>query len=244
MPQAGWCRECGEWVWVDPEGACQNGHDPECVGGIYDAEEKLPGVESIEPDFGVGDMPVELSGFNWGAFLLPLPWGVGFGVWSVVLLWTLMALVPLVLVVIVGAFGEDVLASNLVAVGIVAQVIASGIRLWIGANATTLLWRREHLRLELIENARPRFSVAKFVARQRTWARVGVWLTVFLLVGLGILVFATDPQIVQVREQQGLTPQDAGLSAFWLVAQIGLGLWLAAAMRKESVAPTPQPPEA
>ncbi|PKM06151.1 MAG: hypothetical protein CVV17_02490, partial [Gammaproteobacteria bacterium HGW-Gammaproteobacteria-7] len=168
MPQAGWCRECGEWVWVDPEGACQNGHGSECVGGIYDAEEKLPGIESIEqPDFGVGELPIELHAFNWGAFLLPLPWGVGFGVWSVVLLWSLMALVPLVLVVIVGTLGEDVLASNLIAVGIVAQVIASAIRLWIGSNATTLLWRREHLRLKLIESARPRFSVAKYVARQR-----------------------------------------------------------------------------
>ncbi len=239
MPRAGWCRECGEWVWVDPQGACQNGHSSECVGGIYDAEENLSGVEPGALDFGVGDFPSNLDRFNWGAFLLPLPWGVGFGAWTVVLLWMLMTTVPLTFAMIVGSFGEDALAANLLLVSLVGEVISGGIRLWIGASATRMLWAREQQRLKVVEGAKPRFGVSSYLARQAIWTRVGIGLTVLMIASLALLVFSTDPTVASMMEKQGITSQDAALSAFWLMAEAGLGLWLAAKMRQEGVVEPP-----
>lgn len=34
-PTAGFCSECGERVWLTPNGACSRGHDPECISGHY-----------------------------------------------------------------------------------------------------------------------------------------------------------------------------------------------------------------
>jgi hypothetical protein len=226
-------------VWVDPEGACQNGHGPECVGGIYDAEEKLPSVEPVEADFGEGDLPIGLHRFNWGAFLLPLPWGVGFGAWSVVTLWMLMTMVPIGLSVIVGSFGQDVFTANILTIGIVSEVISGGIRLWIGANANRLLWVREHMRLKFVEGSHPRFSIAKYLGRQRMWTHIGIWLTGFILMSLAFVGLSSDPIILQAREQWNIGPRDAALSAFWLVAEAGLGLWLAGKMRDERTVQLP-----
>jgi hypothetical protein len=209
------------------------------VGGIYEAEENLPGVSPVSLDFGVGDFPRELDRFNWGAFLLPLPWGVGFGAWTVVLLWMLMATVPLLFATIVGSFGKEALAANLLLVTLVAEVISGGIRLWIGANATKMLWAREQQRLRLVEGAQPRFGVTRYLARQRTWTGVGIGLTVLMIASLGLLVFSTDPMVASMMEKQGITSQDAALSAFWLVAEAGLGLWLAAKMRQEDAVEPP-----
>lgn|GEM_PF-3456236 len=37
MPRAAWCSQCGAFVWVRPDGSCQNGHGPESLTGTYDA---------------------------------------------------------------------------------------------------------------------------------------------------------------------------------------------------------------
>ena len=243
MPRAGWCRECGEWVWVDEAGGCQNGHGPECIGGVYEAEEKLPGIEPAEPGFGAGELPHDLNRFNWGAFFMPLFWSVGFGAWSVLWLWMIMATSPIVIVAIVGSFGEDVLAQNLLLVTVIAEVVAGAIRLWIGANANRLLWTRERLRLEFVEGARPRFSAVKFAARQRTWASVGVWFTLARLAGLALLAFSPEPLVAEALERQGATAQDVLLSGFWLLAEIALAWWLAGAMRRDAQ-PQELPPSA
>ncbi len=249
MPKAGWCRECGEWIWVDPEGGCQNGHGSECVGGIYDAEEKPTmstnsNIDDPAPafDFGVGDFPRSLDRFSWAAFLLPLPWAVGYGAWSVLTLWTLMALIPFVLVALVGSFGEEAVAANIMAINIVSEVAGGAIRLWIGANATRMLWTRERLRVEMIESAQPRFSITKYVSRQRVWVWVGVMITALSVAGLVLIAFSSDPVVVQFRDQASLEPRDAVLSGFWLIAQALLGLWLATKMREESAAPPLTPP--
>ncbi len=248
MPKAGWCRECGEWVWVGPEGGCQNGHGPECVGGVYDAAEKpapahtdMTKPTEVVLDFGVGDFPRALDRFSWAAFLLPLPWAIGYGAWSVLTLWTIMALIPFVLVALVGSFGEDAVALNIVAINIVSEVLAGGIRLWIGANANRMLWVREKFRLGLIEGARPRFSIDKFVGRQRTWVWVGAIIMALSVVGLALLALSTEPTVVQFRTEQSLEPRDAALAGFWLLAQIVLGMWLAAKMREESAEPALPP---
>ena len=31
MPLAGWCRECGDWVWVQDDGGCPAGHAADSV---------------------------------------------------------------------------------------------------------------------------------------------------------------------------------------------------------------------
>jgi hypothetical protein len=221
-------------VWVDADGACQNGHDAECVGGIYDAEEKLPSIEPVTPDFGSGEFPPPLDQFNWAAFLLPLPWGVAFGAWSVVALWVLMVTGPLAVAFLVLSFGEEVLEANALLVGLVGEFISGAIRLWIGANATRLLWTREQLRMQMVEGSKPRFGVSRYLARQKTWTYVGIWLTVIMLVGVGVIAFSTDPQLAAIMEAQRVRSDDALLSGFFLLAEIGLGLWLAAKMRAEN----------
>lgn len=34
-PQAGYCSECGESVWLTPNGNCTRGHGPECISNRY-----------------------------------------------------------------------------------------------------------------------------------------------------------------------------------------------------------------
>lgn len=34
-PQAGFCSECGETVWLTPNGNCTRGHGPECISNRY-----------------------------------------------------------------------------------------------------------------------------------------------------------------------------------------------------------------
>lgn len=34
-PQAGFCSECGESVWLTPNGNCTRGHGPECISNQY-----------------------------------------------------------------------------------------------------------------------------------------------------------------------------------------------------------------
>jgi len=52
VPRAAWCSQCGAFVWVRPDGSCQNGHGPEYLAGTYDAY-PAPGYSS-----GPGGAPV------------------------------------------------------------------------------------------------------------------------------------------------------------------------------------------
>lgn len=233
MPRAGWCRECGEWVWVDAKGACRNGHGPDCVTGIYDAREQE--IDDAEPTadrgFGSGEMPPELDRFNWGALLLPSIWGIVYGVWPVVTLWLLGLSTPVILMAIVGVAGPTAVSSAAVGISVVSQIIGITISLYIGASATRMLWRREQLRLEVL-GVPARFSVEKYRARQKVWTRVGVVFLVFSLFGLGIIGLGSDDVANQVRAQLQVGPWDAAIASVWLAAEIGLGLWLSAQMRK------------
>lgn len=38
MAQAAWCSACQRYVWVTPEGTCQNGHEAEFLAAFYDSE--------------------------------------------------------------------------------------------------------------------------------------------------------------------------------------------------------------
>lgn len=44
MPQAAWCSQCGTYVYVQPDGRCQNGHGAESLSHHYEAPE--PGAQA------------------------------------------------------------------------------------------------------------------------------------------------------------------------------------------------------
>lgn len=233
MSRAGWCRECGEWVWVDEQDACVHGHGAECVGGIYDAEPK-PEPVPREHGMGQGEMPAELKRFNWGAFFLPFFWGTAYGVWRIVYFWVLAFMSPLLLLMLVGLGGEAAMQASMTGVIVVSQIIAAVVRLWVGMSANTLLWQRESARLEAVAGAVPRFSTDRFASRQRTWLIVGIVITALSVMGLAVIALAPGEASEQVRSQLSLTPGEAGLSALWLTAEIVLGFWLAFKMKQES----------
>lgn len=238
MPRAGWCRECGEWIWVDEEGACQHGHGPECVAGIYDARPAVPDVS-----VGQGEPPASFNRFNWGAFLLPVFWGLAYGVWPVVSIWLLSLLVPLGLGMIAASGGSSAIESSAIGITIISEVASGIARLYIGANANRLLWSRERIRLELVEGSLPRVSVSRFVSRQRVWAIVGWSLMAFSIASVAVLALLDGEIASAARSQIGITKLDAAVSIVWLLAEIGLGVWLAIKMRQESTANPSAPAE-
>lgn len=204
-----------------------------------------PGEPTIEPPvaapidpevlgFGAGDMPAELNQFNWGALLLPLIWSVAYGVWPVFMLWMAGFITPYILVSLIGLGGQAAVASAAVGITVVAQFIGTAISLYVGMNATRMLWRKEQIRLELVPGASPRFSVAKFMARQQLWRTFGIAVLGMSVAGLGIIGLSTGETAQQVREQMQVSQLDAGLAFVWVAAEIILGLWLAAQMRKEA----------
>lgn len=204
-----------------------------------------PGDPAVEPPvvapidladlgFGAGEMPHEINQFNWGALLLPLLWSVAYGVWPVFMLWMLGFVTPYVLISLVGLAGQAAVASAAVGITVVAQLIATAISLYIGMNASRMLWQKESLRLQLIPGASPRFSVAKFIERQRWWRTFGVGVLGMSLAGLAIIGLSGGEVAEQVRAQMQVTQVDAALAFVWVAAEIILGLWLAAQMRKEA----------
>ena len=117
---------------------------------------------------------------------------------------------------------------------VVAQLIGTIISLYIGMNATRMLWHKEQMRLQLVPNASPRYSVAQFVARQRRWRTFGIGVLGMSVGGLAIIGLSTGEAAQTVRSQMQVTPVDAGLAFVWVVAEILLGVWLAFQMRKEA----------
>jgi hypothetical protein len=220
MPLAGWCRECGEWVWVDEDGQCQHGHGAGCLQDIHEQQDP----DEADRGFGVGSMPAELHRFNWGAFFVPIAWGVVHGAWPVVAVWAAAALIP---VAIAGIFGADgSLFGNLVLTTVAAEISSGVVRLWCGVNANRVLWRREAVRIESLEGASPRFFLKRYLKRQQQWT---VWSAV--LVGVSFVVAV--PFAAQLWADYGLTYIGAALPAVWLGAEIFLGLWLDASMKSE-----------
>lgn len=215
---------------------------PEDPSNMFDPIEPVDPVtqtplEPIDPEtlgFGAGEMPPELNQFNWGALLLPMLWSVVYGVWPIFMLWMLGFIAPYVLVSLIGLGGQDAVASAAVGITVVAQLVATIISLYIGMNATRLLWRKEQMRLQLVPNASPRFSVAKFMARQRLWRTFGIGVLGMSVGGLAIIGLSQSEAAQTVRSQMQVSQVDAGLAFVWVVAEILLGLWLAAQMRKEA----------
>jgi len=225
MPRAGWCRECGEWIWVDEDGSCQNGHGPECVGGIYEAKPQQPAA-SPEASFGVGEMPADLYRFSWAAFTLPFFWAITYGVWPIILWWCVSLLVPVILTSAMGFDPKTGTASALIFITVISEAINGIIRLWAGANGNTLLWRREALRLSALPGAAPRFSVARFKARQRIWVIVG-WVVL-----VSALIAAIVVNYVNWSEY-GLGIGGAIEPLVFMGAEVWLGVWLSLKMVEE-----------
>lgn len=226
MARAGWCRECGEWVWVDAEGACQRGHGAECVDAVHESEPVA--------DFGRGEMPERLERFNWGVFFLMPLWGLVYGSSAVLGWWVLSIMATFVIGSLINGAAS---ASAVAGASSAATVVGIAIRLWVGMNANKWLWKRERLRMELIEGARPRYTVLAFQSRQLTWLIAGAVLTVLSVLGLAVLGLSTDPVISDVRAQLMITPVQVTAAAVWTFAEVALAAWLAARMRKDSGAP-------
>jgi hypothetical protein len=227
MPQAGWCKECGEWVWVDEEGACQHGHGPECVDAVHEQEtpDAMP-----EPAFvGVGEPSPALRRFNWGAFLLPLFWGAVYGSWQILGVWMLALISPVFVAALTGGGQQVVTATAVVGVTVVSEVLAGLARLWAGLNANRLLWAREAMRLEYVPSATPRITVDRFVSRQRVW-------TIWGAVIMGTSSVVSVPITARVWSEYGLTYVGAIMPLVWLAMEVGLGLWLDSRLRAEQVA--------
>lgn len=229
MPRAGWCRDCGEWIWVEEDGSCQNGHGPECVGGIYEADPQEQ-VAGPEKDFGVGEMPDDLYRFSWAAFTLPFIWGATYGVWPVVMWWLVASLAPIILASALGFDLETSPASTVIIVAVFSEAVSGIYRLWAGVNAHSLLWRRETVRLSVLPGSKPRFSIARFKKRQRTWIIVG-W--VLLIVAL-ILSLAMN---YVTWQGFGLSIAGAVAPLVFMGAEVWLGVWLSLKMVQERPGP-------
>lgn len=262
MQKAGWCRECGEWVWLEEDGTCPGGHGEECISNVHEPvrhesdvpEQGVPSAEAVahEPSededqagegrsqaplemlgFGAGRMPAEIYAFSWGAFFLPVVWGIVYGVWPVVSVWLGTMLLPFAVSALFG-LGTDSTASQILGAAIVTEMCVAAARLWVGSNANMWLWRKESLRLTLLQGTTPRFSVAQFISRQRVWVIVGA---VLQSLSAGLLAFAAlaPQEFYAILEQQQLLVgrRDMAMSLVWVIAEVVLAAWLAAQMRKE-----------
>lgn len=244
MPRAGWCSECGEWVWVDADGACQRGHAADSVSRVHDADPQTPVPADTDflPDrtprrediplslgaFGVGEFPASLQRFNWGAFLLPAVWGVVYAVWRIVGLWFLAAFAPLFLSIVFGVTQTNgaLAIPSLIAITVVSDAFLAFVRLWTGGNANRMLWEHEAVRLRIKPEARPKFTNQSYVGRQRRWT---LWGIAGLVVGLGFAVVSN----YRLMQPYGLGVAFVVEPIVFLGAQIALGVWLSRKMREE-----------
>lgn len=217
MPRSGLCRDCGKRVWVDDEGGCQFGHDPDCVSEI--AEEPEP--ELPPPPFGEGEFPARLDVFNWGAFFLPAIWGIVYGVPLLVGLWIAALFLPIVLVGLVGSQDPGVVTGAVV----ISQVFSAAARLWAGTAANRLAWRQQMLR-QTVLGLPPRFSERGYLDRQRMWTIGGAILTAVSLTGLVALLGLSRALGIEQPAETQLTWTEVGLTVGWTLAEVGLALWL------------------
>lgn len=226
MPRAGWCRDCGEWVWVDENGACQNGHGADCVESVHEQPDpSSPPPPEPESDFGRGEVPLELRRFNWGAFFLPFFWGIWYRSWPVMTAWFVAVTSPVLIVAFTGATQGGKL-TNLVAAAIFSEIASGVCRLWAGLNANAGLWRRDGVMREMLPSYRPKYSTQTFRTRQRTWTLVGA-------IVAGLSAVAVAPFEAQMWQEYGLTYVGAVMPAVWLGAEVLLALWLDVRLRKD-----------
>lgn len=78
------CSECNELVYLNAQGGCEHGHP---ASAIKDQNERLTGLTPEQyfdkvmgtdnTSGGVGRLPDELRGWNWGAFFFTWIWGIG-----------------------------------------------------------------------------------------------------------------------------------------------------------------------
>lgn len=183
--------------------------------------------------YGVGEMPDDVRRFNWGAFLLMPFWGVAYGLPSVLAWWSMTYFLPLAVSSLVE---EATAASTLAGISAVLLVITSTVKLWVGMNANTWLWRREHFRLEALNGIPPRFTIQGFFQRQRKWIIVGIALLALSFVSYGLLALSVSPEFVAMREQFNITPMQLSVSAGWTLAETLLALWLASKLRQPNMA--------
>lgn len=228
MPRAGWCRECGAWIWVDTTDGCPSGHAPECVTNHYDAQPVEPA--SVHDGVGDGEPSAQMLRFNWGAFFMPGLWALVYGVWPLVGLWLAAVTLPLLLGFSVGLVvalqGATLSLGALIGVTLTADVFAALCRLWAGANANRLYWKREAARLAANPAAVPATSVTRFLGRQAKWL---VWGAVGAVVSTAV----TIPAAMASWRPYGLAGAAVAEPVVWLLAEIALGLWLAGRMRLE-----------
>lgn len=192
---------------------------------VPEAASELPPAEPVRP-FGVGEMPAEIYRFNWGAFFLPQFWGLVYGSLPILLVWLGALLSPVILASLFSTGDDWVPASVLVGVSVVSEIIAGSARLWAGVNATRLLWKRDATRLELVPGLRPRFSVERFVSRQRVWGVAGAAL-------MGIFTAVGIPLTASLWAEYGLTFVGPLMTVVWFGAEVLLGIWLDVRMRAE-----------
>ena len=229
MPLAGWCRECGDWVWVQGDGSCPGGHPADSVTSHYEAS---PVPDPIAGGVGDGPVPAAMLRFNWGAFLLPALWGAGYGVWALVGWWVVVIALPLVLGVAVGGVyglsgATQMPFATLIGLTVLSDAVAAFIRLWCGANANRLLWERDSRMLDSGVASRPRFTVPVFLARQKWWVLGGI-------LGAALGAALTWPSAVAVWKPLGLEWAVWGEPVAFLAGQVALGAWLARRMRAEN----------
>jgi len=166
--------------------------------------------------------------FNWGAFCLPVLWGVAHSVWPFVALWLGVSLLPL----LASAFGllmdgnGTVSVPALVGVTVVSDALLGFVRIWAGGNANKLYWERETRRLSADPAAEPKSDIGLYSARQRTWM---LWGVAALGAGMAMTVAANYVQL----KPYGLQWAFIGEAAVFLVAEVALGLWFAQQMRSE-----------
>jgi hypothetical protein len=184
--------------------------------------------------FGVGEPPAAVYRFNWGAFFLSPLWGIVYGS-SAVLGWWLMSLLATLL--IAGLAGGASAGSGMAAASSAASVVEIAIRLWIGMNANTWLWKRERTRLEVVAGSKPRWTIVAFMAKQLKWLVVGATLAVLSVLALAFLGLSTDPAVIAARDQLLLSRAQIGMAAVWTFAEVAFAVWLAARMRGEAEAP-------
>jgi hypothetical protein len=209
-------------VWVDEGGGCQYGHESDCVERLHEQ----PDPSSPDRPFGTGPLPSELNRFSWGAFLLPLFWGVAYGVWPLVAIWAGVLVTPLMLSAFAVTPGQTPPASTVVGVSVISELVRGLGLLWAGTAAYRMLWRRESFRLEVLTGSRPRFTVERFLSRQRVWT---VWGAVIMIVGTAVMV----PFGFEAWRSYGLAYAGALMPLLWLAAELLLAFWLDVRMRAE-----------
>jgi len=241
MSRSGWCRVCGEWVQIGDAGTCPAGHSTEHIERVHKIADSFVQGIRLRP-FGVGKMPADLQRFNWGAFFLPYIWGIIYGSWPVMSAWFIAFISPSFIrgLLAEGGGGELVGSAAVIAAAVAGQAIESAVRLWSGANATRLVWKHEALRLELLPNARPRYTIERYLTRQRAWRTISAILVIVPMgMAIGTLVSGDLPpdisglQAFYEWEKYGLTHIASVMMAVWLGAAMVLGRWLDTRMQDE-----------